>query len=84
MGDSYAKCTIENASQQHSRIGTQIKSEAGNNLPLVTRLKVILVARPLLMPVAKKLCSFERSTFMTRTCVQCQILLLIEIVFCCS
>jgi hypothetical protein len=54
------------------------------NLPCDIRVKVTLVARPLLTPVAQKLCGCEHGLFTSRTCVHSRILLSIEIVSCCS
>jgi hypothetical protein len=54
------------------------------NLPHYTRVKVTLVARPLLTPVAQKLCRCEHGLFTSRTCVHSRTLLRIEIVCCCS
>jgi hypothetical protein len=52
--------------------GTKMKSETGppcvmdsSNLPGDTLVKVTLVARPLLTPVAQKLCRCEYGVFMT-------------------
>jgi hypothetical protein len=65
-----------------------MKSEAGpfpcnidsSNLNHDTQVKVTLVARPLLMPVAQKLCRCDRGVFTTRTCVSFRKLLRVEIV----
>jgi hypothetical protein len=51
-------------------------------LPRDTRVKVSLVARPLLTPVARKLCRYEHGVFISRTRVHSRTLLRIEIVFC--
>jgi hypothetical protein len=39
------------------------------NLPRYTRVKVTLVARPLLTPVAQTLCRYEYGLFTSNTCV---------------
>jgi hypothetical protein len=48
------------------------------NLPRNTWMKFNLVARPLLMPVAQKLCKCEYDVFTSRMCVFSQTLLSIE------
>jgi hypothetical protein len=55
-----------------------------SNLFLGTRVKVTLVARPLLTPVSQKLCRCKHCVFKSRTCVRSRTLLRIEIIFCCS
>jgi hypothetical protein len=66
--------------------GTKMKSEAGPprvidsaRLSRDTRIKVTLVARPLLLPFAQKLCRCEHDAFSSRTCVHSWTLLRIEI-----
>jgi hypothetical protein len=49
-----------------------------------TRVKVTLVARPLLTLAARKLCMCEHGVFTSRTCVHSRTLLRTEIVCCCS
>jgi hypothetical protein len=66
--------------------GTKIKSEAGpppcNRLsPRDTRVKVTLVARPLLTTAAQKLCRCEHSVFTSRTCVHSRTFPRIDISF---
>jgi hypothetical protein len=71
---------------------TKMKSEAGPPLcdrlsqlpPRDTRVKVTLVARPLLTLIAHKLCRWEHDVFTSRrACAQSGTLLRIEL-FCCS
>jgi hypothetical protein len=52
------------------------------NFPLDTRVKVIVVARPLLTTFAQKLCICKHGVFTSRTCVHSRALLRIEIVCC--
>jgi hypothetical protein len=72
-------------------LGTKMKLEACPspcnrlpNIPRDTRVKVTLVARLLLMPVARKLCRCEHDVFTSRTCAHSRTLVCIEIVCCCS
>jgi hypothetical protein len=44
-----------------------------------TRIRVSFVARPLLTPVARKLCGCEHDVFTSRMCVHSRILFRIEI-----
>jgi hypothetical protein len=48
------------------------------------KVKVILVARPLLTPVAQKLCRCKHGVFTSRTCVHTRISVRIGIFWCCS
>jgi hypothetical protein len=71
--------------------GTKIKSEAGpppcNRLSQPhrdTRVKVTLVARPLLTQGAQKLCTWERGVFTNRTCIHSRASLRNGLVCCCS
>jgi hypothetical protein len=50
------------------------------NLPHHAVIRVILVARPLLTTVARKLCRCERGIFKSRTCVHSRTIIHIEIV----
>jgi hypothetical protein len=52
--------------------------------PRGIRVKVTLVARPLLTQVAQKLCTCEHDVFMSKTCVCSRKLLRIKTVCCCS
>jgi hypothetical protein len=49
-----------------------------------TLVKVTLVARPLLTPVAQKLCRCEHYVFTSGTCAHSRKLIRVEIVCCCS
>jgi hypothetical protein len=51
------------------------------NLPHDTRVKIILVARPLFTPLAQTLlCRYEHGVLMNKTCVHSQAILRIKIV----
>jgi hypothetical protein len=52
------------------------------NLPRDTRVKVMLVARPLLTPGVRKLCRWEYEVFTRGTCVRFRTLLCVEIFSC--
>jgi hypothetical protein len=67
-----------NQEQAHSHV---IDS---TNLPSDIRVKVTLVARPLLKTVAQKLCSREHGVFSSRSCVHSRWSLRIEIICSCS
>jgi hypothetical protein len=65
--------------------GTKMKSEADSpELPHDSRVKVTIVARPLLTPVAQKLCRGAPSAFTGRMFVRFRTLFRIEIVSCLS
>jgi hypothetical protein len=88
----YTECTIQNATQQQSRITVQkwnhkqclLPRNRCSNLPRDTQVWVTLVARPLLTPVAQKLYKCEHGVFTSKTCVHSRTLLRIKIVYCCS
>jgi hypothetical protein len=71
------ECTIQNATQQQPRITVQKWNQKqvhprvidSPSLSRDTRVKVILVARPLLTPAAQKLCRCEHSVLKSRTCI---------------
>jgi hypothetical protein len=69
--------------------GTKVKSKVRPlrvidppYIPCDTRLKVNVVARPLLTPVAQKLCRCEHGVFTSITCVHSRTLPRIEAVCC--
>jgi hypothetical protein len=73
-----SECAIWNATKHQSRATVQKWNQKqahprailSPNLPRDTRVKVTLVTRPLLTPVARKLCRCEYYVFTSRTCVQ--------------
>jgi hypothetical protein len=66
----------------NSKISTHVIDSP--SLPRDTRVKVTLVARPLLTSVTQKLCRCEHGVYASRTCVHSRTLLRIEIVCCFS
>jgi hypothetical protein len=75
--NNHVRRTKLNQKQAHPRV------THSPNLPRETRVKVTLVARPLLTSVAQKLCRCEHGVFTGRTCVHFRMSLRIEI-DCCS